>query len=95
MRGQEVLRRARPGVGPSSQAPLSALAQRAQKVIAGDCAGIAGDGLHQQARRAVFGVLHKVNGRGVVGGTKRPPVMGPPGHRKWASDSPPSASKDR
>jgi hypothetical protein len=32
------------------------LTQRAQKITGGDCAGIAGDGLHQQAWRAVLGI---------------------------------------
>src|SRR5262245_40949268 len=62
MRGAKVLRRARPGIGLSCQAPASALAQRAQKITQGDCARITGDELQQQAGRVVFGILRQIYG---------------------------------
>jgi hypothetical protein len=66
MRGPQVLCGARPRVGPSSQAFASALTERTQKITEGDCAGIAGDGLQQQAWRAVLGILRQVDGGGPV-----------------------------
>ena len=60
MRGAQVLCRERPGVGPCSQALTSALAQGTPKITKGDCARITGDGLHQQAGRAVLGIMREV-----------------------------------
>jgi hypothetical protein len=49
-----------------------ALAQRAPKITQGDCTRVDGDGLLQQARRAVLGVMRQVDGGGAVALSARP-----------------------
>jgi hypothetical protein len=54
------------GTSPRGKTLASAVPQGLQKITQGDCARITGDGLHQQARRAILGILRQVDAEWVV-----------------------------